>query len=597
MSTAAQSVVGSLRPNIGEVISPGSAPPPNANIHGGASVASPAPVVPVATVPSSVSQAALTPLEPTPVPTPPIFTPEPTLPPAKPPRRKLWGKRKNDNLTSVVDGGYTAESMEGVPRHHSFTWVWTALGLIAAAVVVVAIWQYLDSRQVKTDIDALRTGQTTLLTKAQAEALSERIGRIESQLDLLQDTEEVTTIQGPQGETGAIGPAGQAGAPGARGPQGEPGQNGQDGQDGASGVATCVYGVCLSLQQDTPTQQEMGSINISGEIAAGSLAVSGAGNIGGTLTVADGALFNGTLSVASGATFGANVAVAGTISASKFSISCPAGYVVVPGNSKFGTSDFCLMKYQAKNVGGVATAVATGAPWANISQRTSQDMSRAAGGHLVTEMEWMTVATDILWQPENWCNLNGSGCGFAPGTSGKYLASGHNDNSPAQALEASSDDSQACFGTVTAGVDTVCGSVSGTQKRTHTLSNGEVIWDLAGNITEWTDAWITGNEQPTTADSYIDTTDHFQWRQWNTVNKRIGYLQYAMPTNRGWGQNQRIGDLYSLDDSGYSSTNYTQYGFRRGGNWNNGSNAGVFALYLNGTPTITGEDVGFRVAR
>jgi hypothetical protein len=38
-------------------------------------------------------------------------------------------------------------------------------------------------------------------------------------------------------------------------------------------------------------------------------------------------------------------------------------------------------------------------------------------------------------------------------------------------------------------------------------------------------------------------------------------------------------------------------GFIRGGNWNNGTNAGAFTLNLNNTPTNTNSNIGFRVAR
>lgn len=38
-------------------------------------------------------------------------------------------------------------------------------------------------------------------------------------------------------------------------------------------------------------------------------------------------------------------------------------------------------------------------------------------------------------------------------------------------------------------------------------------------------------------------------------------------------------------------------GFIRGGNWNNGSNAGAFTLNLNNAPTNTNTNIGFRVAR
>lgn len=40
-----------------------------------------------------------------------------------------------------------------------------------------------------------------------------------------------------------------------------------------------------------------------------------------------------------------------------------------------------------------------------------------------------------------------------------------------------------------------------------------------------------------------------------------------------------------------------QRAFQRGGNWNNGSNAGVFTLNLNNAPTNTNTNIGFRCAR
>ena len=37
--------------------------------------------------------------------------------------------------------------------------------------------------------------------------------------------------------------------------------------------------------------------------------------------------------------------------------------------------------------------------------------------------------------------------------------------------------------------------------------------------------------------------------------------------------------------------------FLRGGNWNNGANAGAFTLNLNNAPTNTNNNIGFRCAR
>jgi hypothetical protein len=42
---------------------------------------------------------------------------------------------------------------------------------------------------------------------------------------------------------------------------------------------------------------------------------------------------------------------------------------------------------------------------------------------------------------------------------------------------------------------------------------------------------------------------------------------------------------------------YSGRGFIRGGNWNNGGNAGVETLNLNNTPGNTNNNIGFRCAR
>jgi formylglycine-generating enzyme required for sulfatase activity len=305
----------------------------------------------------------------------------------------------------------------------------------------------------------------------------------------------------------------------------------------------------------------------------------------GTLTVVASAGIGGSLAVTGGIT-GASLTVTGAVTAASYAKSCPTGYVPVPSNPKFGTSDFCVMKYEAKNDGSNnAVSTAAGAPYVSISQRTAEDKSTAAGGHLLTEAEWMTIATNALWVNANWCNLDGTSCGNAPGTAGKYLATGHQDSSPNAALAATSDDNDACYGTVTADVSTACGAV-GTQKRTLTLSNGSVIWDIPGNVWEWTDSWIIGGDQPTTGTPGFATREYTAITKWQALN-------YANPTNRGWNTTQRLGNIYSDG----TSTNTTLYGFLRGGYWAYGSDAGAFALNLVSTPTGANTSFGFRVAR
>lgn len=174
-------------------------------------------------------------------------------------------------------------------------------------------------------------------------------------------------------------------------------------------------------------------------------------------------------------------------------------WVRVPGNATFGTSDFYVMKYEAKVAGGAANSGynghnyssseaiisnATDVPIVNLTQQQAITACASIGAHLVTNNEWMTMARNAESVGSNWSS----------GTVGNgYMYSGHNDQAPYLALAASTDDNQGYINTG----DTATTSDGGYanyssdveqaykgQKRTLTLSNGQVIWDLAGNVWE-----------------------------------------------------------------------------------------------------------------
>jgi prepilin-type N-terminal cleavage/methylation domain-containing protein len=257
------------------------------------------------------------------------------------------------------------------------------------------------------------------------------------------------------------------------------------------------------------------------------------------------------------------------------------GYILVPGNQALGTSDFWVMKYEAKNVGGVATSQASSTPWtSSISQTVAISLSADAcdGCHLISEAEWMTLAGNVLSVPSNWS-------GGVVGTG--YIFSGHNDNSPANSLVASEDDGDGYSDT---------GNVSGNQRRTLTLTNGEVVWDLAGNAWEWTSHSQTMSNVGLSGDS------GFNWREWTNGSLSQGNLPSisrpsALASSSGlsavtsWNSSHGVGQLYA---------NYADAavrGFFRGGGWSTGSGAGVLMIHLNLSPSEVGVTRGFRVAR
>jgi prepilin-type N-terminal cleavage/methylation domain-containing protein len=295
-------------------------------------------------------------------------------------------------------------------------------------------------------------------------------------------------------------------------------------------------------------------------------------------------------------------------------LTCPTGYIPVPGNSLYQTKDFCVMKYEAKAVatsaptvglttpttgfntiannttattaanGRTIASVASGYPIANIDQPTAASYCTTAGASLITNAEWMTIARNIEAQPSNWRNGVIGSVDTSPTNGGLYR--GHSDNNPANALAANTDDNLGYEGTGNANETPVS-----RERRTHTLSNGEVIWDLSGNVWEWTNNTILGKDQPT------GSSTGWIWREYNTGQSNsitnFGTLSRDLigPSNSNWGSTQNMGQIYSDG----TSTSNTSYAFLRGGFWNFSSNAGVFTLGLHfGASSVAGNYIGFR---
>ena len=264
----------------------------------------------------------------------------------------------------------------------------------------------------------------------------------------------------------------------------------------------------------------------------------------------------------------------------KNKISCPADYAFVYGNSVLGTSDFCVMKFEAKNVGGIATSQASGTPWTSISQIDAITAATAAGGHLITDAEWMTIAADVLSVKHNWSS----------GTVGSgYIYSGHNDNAPSSAQAASTNDTDGYIGT---------GDADGSnQKRTLYLSSGDIIWDLSGNVYEWTSQVQTMSNVGVPGDS------GFVWRAWTHSSLSLGNLPNGsrpstlaslpgLANVASWDSSNGVGQVYA----NYADT--ATRAFRRGGGWSTSSSAGVFTILLDGGPSGGGGAlIGFRVAQ
>lgn len=250
-------------------------------------------------------------------------------------------------------------------------------------------------------------------------------------------------------------------------------------------------------------------------------------------------------------------------------LTCPANYVEVPPLAGYSSTAFCVAKYEMKDVGGVATSQAAGTPWVNITRgavpgagtawKACQDLG--AGYDLISNAQWQTIVRNIEGVAANW-----SGGSVGSGS----LNRGHSDDTPANLLAANASDTNACSGTG----QTCSDSDWDLQRRTHVLSNGSLIWDLAGNASEM----LSDNYGDLGVNPAITTG----FKEINTLSA----------TNRG---------LFGPANSSLTSTNGVGqlYGgsggiIIRGGQWHSLDEAGIFFAWLADNASDAAGEVGFR---
>ncbi len=348
-----------------------------------------------------------------------------------------------------------------------------------------------------------------------------------------------------------------------------------------NGAPTAPSGLALQSPATTPAFDDTPTITVSGVKNGDTVKLfsdsSCSTQIGSA--VATGSSVDITSSSISGAnTFYANSTKTSASACSSASVAytattCPTGYIVVPSLAAVNApSDFCVMKYEAKNSGGTAVSTETGAPWVSITQVNAKTECTDLGANydLISNPEWMAIARNVENVPSNWTNgAIGDGC-LKLGNVGATSActggdSGYNGADPESG----------------AGRNALASL---------TLDNGEVIWDLSGNVWEWVD-WTLGGALSTNMTQAQKAsqggTPVASWLEYTLLDDFPANSPAIslLPDNPTFNASDGMGRYYAGASGGAAL---------RGGRWSDGTDAGAFALYLVSSSGSSYTNVGFR---
>lgn len=265
------------------------------------------------------------------------------------------------------------------------------------------------------------------------------------------------------------------------------------------------------------------------------------------------------------------------------------GYIPIPGSKTYGTKSFCVMKYEAKkDTNNNAVSKASSTPWVGLTQIEAKSIAKKAcdGCHLITEAEWMTIASYVIEDNNNWIDYYGD----------KFLIYGVNAGWTFYTAEYAE-------------------TTSGLERRYYVLPNKLPndeqikIIDFARNASEWTSGTIKPSDQPgLSSNAEHEFLTKIYKNEWGSPDFMAGGLSDISNINpivtaaeNKWNhEHNKIGFLRS--NYNYTGPSQVDLGFVRGGS-SKDIESGLFSLYFvesteDNEPAETGgKQIGFRVAK
>lgn len=341
-----------------------------------------------------------------------------------------------------------------------------------------------------------------------------------------------------------------------------------------------------------------------------------------------------------------------TISVAAPNSPCDPGWVLVPGNSRMGTGDFCVMQFQAQNPLGKVSQYATCAAtpptgtetycslpqnvlaqqptslysdaatqryaWNDLTAAQAANACQAAGAKLMDVPHAQTINLNVAEQAQNWqSGTVGQGCLFGGNMDGYHwdaqepLAAPTGTDATADPYSGEEQDASAIANKVQVCPFLVIQNFQLSTKagyagrRTFYLSNGSVIWDWSGNLGEWLSNILPNN--PTGVASYFTAPNGngLGYWDWNSAdNPDATYTDWTQPyladLERPWmgPYDPNVPVLATLNRQngvgGYYGPSKPGNGAYRGGSYYKGEDAGIFHIDIGHSPTFSDVQVGFR---